>query len=254
MVTNPNLCNQTAASRSIKQVLDLVKMTIDPVCPPLPVEDWTDEHVVSRVLQGEVLLFEVLMRRHNQRIYRAIRSILWDDSECEDVMQETYVRAFEHLAQFEGRAKFSTWLTRIAVNESIKRSIARRKIDPLDIDDSDADLDALLASDKNAPSPETSAARVELAALLEDSLLALPPAYRTVLMLRDIEEMSTSETAEVLAITDTNVKVRLHRAHELLRTELMTRAGASSPQAFMFPATRCNRVVDAVFHRLNLGR
>jgi RNA polymerase sigma-70 factor (ECF subfamily) len=234
-------------------VLDFVMTTTDPACPPLPVEDWTDERVVARVLQGEVLLFEVLMRRHNQRIYRAIRSILWDDSECEDVMQETYVRAFEHLAQFEGRARFSTWLTRIAVNESIKRSVARRKIDPLH-EDSDGDLEILLASDQNTPSPETSAARVELAALLEDSILALPPVYRTVLMLRDIEEMSTSETAEVLAITDTNVKVRLHRAHELLRTELMTRAGATSPQAFMFPATRCNRVVDAVFHRLNLSR
>ena len=227
-------------------------MTIDPVCPPAPVEDWTDEHVVQRVLQGEVLLFEVLMRRHNQRIYRTIRSILRDDSECEDLMQETYVRAFEHLAQFEGRAKFSTWLTRIAVNESIKRSIARGKLDPLEDDDPEGNPQAMLASDDNASSPEINAARGELAALLEDSILSLPPAYRTVIMLRDIEEMSTTETAEVLAITDSNVKVRLHRAHELLRTELMTRAGASGPHAFTFPATRCNRVVDAVFQRLNL--
>jgi RNA polymerase sigma-70 factor, ECF subfamily len=227
-------------------------MTIDSACPPPPVEDWTDEHVVTRVLQGEVLLFEVLMRRHNQRIYRAIRSILRDDSECEDLMQETYVRAFEHLAQFEGRAKFSTWLTRIAVNEAIKRSTARGKLDPLEIEDSEGDSQAMLASDQNTPSPEINAARGELAALLEDLILALPAAFRAVIMLRDIEEMSTSETAEVLAITDTNVKVRLHRAHELLRTELMTRAGAAGPQAFTFPATRCNRVVEGVFLRLNL--
>ena len=219
---------------------------------PLPVEDWTDEHVVQRVLQGELLLFEVLMRRHNQRIYRAIRSILRDDSECEDVMQETYVRAFEHLAQFEGRAKFSTWLTRIAVNESIKRSIARGRLDPIDREDSDGDHEAMLVTDEATPSPESNAARSELAALLENSILALPPAYRTVLVLRDLEEMSTSETAQALSISDTNVKVRLHRAHELLRTELMSRAGASGPQAFTFPAIRCNRVVDAVFHRLNL--
>jgi RNA polymerase sigma-70 factor, ECF subfamily len=85
-----------------------------------------------------------------------------------------------------------------------------------------------------------------------DSILALPPAYRTVLILRDLEELSTAETAEVLAITDTNVKVRLHRAHELLRTHLMARAGASGSQAFVFQAPRCNRVVDAVFQRLNL--
>jgi len=225
-------------------------MTTNPACPPSSVQDWTDEHVVKRVLQGEVLLFEVLMRRHNQRIYRAVRSILRDDAECEDVMQETYVRAFEHLAQFEGRAKFSTWLTRIAVNESIKRSIARGKLDPLE-EYLDGDHQAMLASDQNTPSPELTAARVELAALLEDSILALPTVYRTVLMLRDIEEMSTSETAEVLAITDSNVKVRLHRAHELLRSELMTRARVSGPQAFAFPATRCNRVVEAVFNRLH---
>ena len=166
-------------------------------------------------------------------------------------MQETYVRAFEHLAQFEGRAKFSTWLTRIAVNESIKRSIARGKLDPLE-EDLDGDHQAMLASDQNTPSPELTAARGELTALLEDSILALPTAYRAVLLLRDIEEMSTSETAEVLAITDSNVKVRLHRAHELLRTELMTRAGVSGAQAFAFPATRCNRVVDAVFQRLQV--
>src|SRR3954454_25039209 len=109
--------------------------TIDPKCTPLPVDHCTDEHIVERILRGEVLLFEVLMRRHNQRIYRAIRSILRDDSESEDVMQEAYVRAFEHLAQFERRAQFSTWLTRIAVNESIKRSIARGKLDPLESED-----------------------------------------------------------------------------------------------------------------------
>jgi len=162
------------------------------------------------------------------------------------------VRAFEHLAQFEGRAKFSTWLTRIAVNEAIKRSTARGKLDPLEIEDSEGDSQAMLASDQNTPSPEINAARGELSALLEDLILALPAAFRAVIMLRDIEEMSTSETAEVLAITDTNVKVRLHRAHELLRTELMTRAGAAGPQAFTFPATRCNRVVEGVFLRLNL--
>jgi RNA polymerase sigma-70 factor, ECF subfamily len=229
-------------------------MTTNSICPALPVEDWTDEHIVQRVLQGEVLLFEMLMRRHNQRIYRAIRSIIRDDSECEEIMQETYVRAYEHLAQFEGRAKFSTWLTRIAVNESIKRSIARGRLDPLNREDSDGDYETMLFSDEATLSPESNAARGELAAFLEDSILALPPAYRTVLILRDLEELSTSETAEALDITDTNVKVRLHRAHELLRTQLMSRAGASGSQAFVFQAPRCNRIVDAVFHRLNVNR
>lgn len=218
--------------------------------PAYLLEARTDEQIVDRILAGETLLFEVLMRRHNQRIYRAIRSVLHDDSECEDVMQETYVRAYEHLAQFEGRAKFSTWLTRIAVNEAIKRSIARGKLDPLDLEDFAGEGSLMPAPHADSHTPENNVARSELAALLEESILALPVAYRTVLMLRDIEEMSTAETAQILALTDTNVKVRLHRAHELLRSELMARAGASTPQAFVFPATRCDRVVHAVFERL----
>lgn len=223
-------------------------------CPTPPIEHSSDEEIVARVLAGDLLLFEVLMRRHNQRIYRAIRSILCDDAECEDIMQECYVRAFEHLSQFEGRAKFSTWLTRIAVNEAIKCSIARGKLDPLDLEDFDGEDRIMLALSEKLPTPEINAARNELTSLLEESILALPVTYRTVLMLRDIEEMSTAETAQVLALTDANVKVRLHRAHELLRTELMSRAGASGPQAFAFPATRCDRVVRAVFSRLKLDQ
>ena len=212
----------------------------------------SDEAVVVRVLRGDVLLFEVLMRRHNQRIYRAIRSILHEDDECEDVMQETYVRAFEHLAQFEGRAKFSTWLTRIAVNEAIKRSIARGKLDPLDLETFNGEGAAIMPALDTAQTPEKNVAQNELSTLLEESILALPVAYRAVLVLRDLEEMSTAETAQVLALTDSNVRVRLHRAHEMLRSQLMARAGASGPRAFLFPATRCDRVVHSVFERLNI--
>jgi RNA polymerase sigma-70 factor, ECF subfamily len=215
-----------------------------------PIESASDEQIVDRVLQGDTLLFEVLMRRHNQRIYRAIRSIVRDDSECEEIMQETYVRAFEHLAQFEGRAMFSTWLTRIAVNEAIKRSIALGKLDPIDLEDSYGENQVMLARNANLPTPESHAAGTELASLLEESILALPVAYRTVLVLRDVEEMSTAETAQILALSDANVKVRLHRAHEMLRSELMQRAGASSTGALLFHATRCDRVVHAVFERL----
>src|SRR5665213_3083158 len=98
-----------------------VAMSSVPILEKAREEGWADEEIVRRVLEGDLVLFELLMRRHNQRVYRAIRSILRDDCESEDVMQETYVRAFEHLAQFEGRAQFSTWLTRIAFNEALKR-------------------------------------------------------------------------------------------------------------------------------------
>jgi RNA polymerase sigma-70 factor (ECF subfamily) len=216
------------------------------------IEIGSDEQIIERVLQGDTLLFEVLMRRYNQRIYRAVRSIVRDDSECEEVMQECYVRAFEHLAQFEGRAMFSTWLTRIAVNEAIKRSIARGKLDPIDLEDFDGENRIMPAQYANSPTPESNVAGNELASLLEESILSLPVAYRSVIVLRDLEEMSTAETAKVLALSDANVKVRLHRAHEMLRTQLMERAGASSAGALLFRATRCDRVVHAVVERLKL--
>ena len=213
-------------------------------------EGWADGEIVRRVLQGDLVLFELLMRRHNQRVYRAIRSILRDDSESEDVMQEAYVRAYEHLIQFEGRAQFSTWLTRIAVNEALKRLTARGRLDPLDQQQYEGEGGTMTELQSNSPTPEASASRSEVSGLLEEAIMALPYTYRTVIVLRDVEEMSTAETAEALSLTESNVKVRLHRAHELLRSDLYTRAGASSAQAFEFHATRCDRVVQAVFERL----
>jgi RNA polymerase sigma-70 factor, ECF subfamily len=229
-------------------------MTSVPMLEKARVEGWADKEIVRRVLQGDLVLFELLMRRHNQRLYRAIRSILRNDSESEDVMQEAYVRAYEHLAQFEGRAKFSTWLTRIAVNEALKRLAARGRHDPLDEEQYEGEDGTMPAFHSNSPTPEASASRSELRDLLEEAVLTLPYAYRAVIVLRDVEEMSTAETAEVLSLTDANVKVRLHRAHELLRAELFARAGATCTQAFVFQATRCDRVVRAVFERLDLGK
>jgi len=222
-----------------------------PMLEKARIEGWADEKIVHRVLEGDLVLFELLMRRHNQRIYRAIRSILRDDSESEDLMQETYVRAYEHLAQFEGRAQFSTWLTRIAVNEALKRLAARGKLDPLDEELYEREDEAMPAFQSNSPDPEAAASSNELRGLLEEAILTLPPAYRAVIVLRDVEEMSTAETAEVLSLTDTNVKVRLHRAHELLRAELFARAGANCTNTFVFHAPRCDNVVRAVFARLN---
>jgi RNA polymerase sigma-70 factor (ECF subfamily) len=228
-------------------------MTIGSTLERARIEGWTDEEIVQRVLGGEPALFEILMRRHNQRVYRAIRSILREDAESEDVMQEAYVRAYEHLAQFEGRAQFSTWLTRIAVHEALKRLAARGKFDPLDADGYEGEEGSMASFQANSLSPEADASRGELSGLLEDAILLLPQIYRSVIVLRDVEEMSTAETAEVLSLTEANVKVRLHRGHELLRGELLRRVGASSAQAFGFHASRCDRVVQGVFRRLNLG-
>lgn len=216
-------------------------------------EGWTDEDIIERVLDGDVVLYEILMRRHNQRVYRAIRSILRDDAETEDVMQEAYVRAYEHLAQFERRARFSTWLTRIAVNEAIKRSMMRGRLDPLENEGADGEDGAMRAFQQELSTPEANASRNEMGSILEKAVLALPDAYRSVVVLRDIEEMSTAETAEALSLSESNVKVRLHRAHELLRDELMALAGAASSEAFRFYASRCDRIVEAVLARVTGG-
>ena len=208
-----------------------------------------DEELVRSVVAGEKSCFEVLMRRYNRRVYRAARAILRDDAEAEDVVQDGYVRAYQHLDQFEGRASFSTWLTRIVVHEALARIKRRRRIEEIDgMDEARKDrLDALTSS----ATPEQSASTAEVRRLLESSIDALPDSYRHVFVLRDVEEMSTQEAAECLGISEDNVKMRLHRARAQLRRELYARAGASSTSAFQFMGERCNRMVTTVMQRIH---
>ena len=210
-------------------------------------EGWTDEEVVRRVLEGDTGLFEVVMRRYNQRLYRVSRAILRDDAEAEDVMQDAYVRAYEHLDQFAGRAQFATWLTRIAIHEALARAKRRGRWESLNSDEETGEDMVPAPMHLN---PEQQASSGEVRKLLEEAILALPDAYRAVLMLRDVEEMNTAEAAAALDISEENVKVRLHRARALLRRELYARAGATSTAAFQFGAARCDRVVEAGFARL----
>ena len=210
-------------------------------------ECWSDEEVVARILAGETALFEIIMRRYNQRLYRVAHSILRNDGEAEDVMQDAYVRAYQHLHQFEGRAKFSTWLTRIAVHEALARAHRRNRIQELDAEPYGGYMNPLPAT---TPDPEQQASDRELVALLQDAVLALPDNYRSVLMMRDIEEMSTTDTAQALDLTEENVKVRLHRARALLRRELFARAGAQRGNAFPFMGTRCDHMVETVMRRI----
>ena len=211
-------------------------------------ETLTDEEVVSRVRQGETALYEVIMRRYNQRLYRIARAILHNDGEAEDVMQDAYVRAFEHLHQFAGRSAFSTWLTRIAVHEALGRLRLSNRNEPLDDTEYDGELSMQITS--KSPDPEQSASGAQLRYLLEEAVLDLPEHYRTVIMLRDIEELSTAETALVLDLTEDNVKVRLHRGHGMVRSWLFERIGSGAKEAFPFMGIRCNRVVENVFARL----
>jgi RNA polymerase sigma-70 factor, ECF subfamily len=212
-------------------------------------EQLTDQEVVDRVKAGNTALYEIIMRRYNQRLYRVARAILRDDAEAEDVMQDAYVRAYQHLDQFAGKAPFSTWLTRIAVNESLGRLKLRKRIDQLDEGEENGGI--LMGLAETAPSPEASASTGELSQLLEAALLELPEQYRTVIMLRDIEEMSTSETAAALELTEENVKVRLHRGRLMMRNWLIERVGTGSKSAFPFMGERCDRVVALVFERIS---
>ena len=211
----------------------------------------TDEEVVARVLAGETGMFEIVMRRHNQRLYRVARAILRNDGEAEDVMQDAYVRAYEHLDQFAGKAKFSTWLTRIAVHEALarqRRGNRYQELEPM----SEREGDPMDRFASVTPNPEQQASNSEIRRLLEEAVEKLPDSYRIVFVLRDVEEMSTIDAAEALEITEENVKIRLHRARVLLRKNLYACAGIERKEAFNFNAVRCDRVVKKVFERIQV--
>lgn len=211
-------------------------------------EGWTDEEVVGRVKAGDTALYELIMRRYNQRLYRIARAILRDDAEAEDVMQAAYVRAYQYLHQFAGRALFSTWLTRIAVHEALARLRSRNR--NLQIDEAEQDGELIMNMVETSLDPEQRACKAELGQLLEEAVLGLPEQYRTVVILRDVEEMSTSETAAALDLTEQNVKVRLHRGRAMARGWLFARVGTKAKSAFPFMGVRCDRVVHGVFERL----
>jgi RNA polymerase sigma-70 factor (ECF subfamily) len=236
---------------------------LDPQGVTGPFAALSDEEVVRRVLGGETALFEVLMRRHNQRLFRTARSIVRDNAEAEDVMQEAYVRAFAQLAQFEGRATWATWLTRIAVNEALARVRRRGRFVDADVDGreersmSDRDgfrdgfLDRVLdRSQIPEAGPEDHASAREIVAFLERAVDALPDIYRTVFVLREVEGLSTADTAASLEISEELVKVRLHRARAELRRLLESRMGSAQRDLFGFHLSRCDRVVARVMARI----
>ena len=204
---------------------------------PAPPAQWTDEEIVARVRAGEVRLFELIMRRYNPRIYRAVRSILRDETEVEDAMQASYLSAFSHLGEFEGRSTFSTWLTRIAIHEALARKRRQRAGD---------ELMPNMPDERANPERDTSGR--ELGALLEKAIDALPDHYRSVFVLRSVDELSVEETAEALSLEQATVKTRLHRARALLRRTLMDQLDLKT--ALPFEAPRCNRVVEAVMLKL----
>lgn len=205
-----------------------------------------DGEVVRRVLAGETALFELLMRRHDQRVYRAVRSVLRDEAEVEDAMQQTWLLAYTSLAGFAGASAFSTWLVRIAVNEAFGR--LRRRARGAAVTELSGAAEGAMARPNDTPEEE--AATSESRRLLERSIDRLPLPYRTVFVLREVEQLSTAETAEVMSLSEDAVKVRLHRARLALRDTIAEEVGVGATQAFQFLAPRCNRIVDAVLAEL----
>lgn len=212
-----------------------------------------DETVVARVRAGEIALFEIVMRRYNQRLYRVARSILGSDSEVEDVIQEAYLRAYGHLDQFEGRSSFATWLTKIAVYEAMARSRKGRRFQPLEETMGD-DEGRVVELRSSLPDPEADASRHELGRLIEEAVDHLPDAFREVFVLREIEQLNQAETAECLGLKEETVKTRLHRARRLIESHLLARAGQGLRSAFTFGDTRCTRIVTTVLGRIAEGR
>lgn len=218
-----------------------------PHAPTLkPVRDVPDEELVTHVLAGETDAFALLMRRHNQRLYRVVRGITGDNASAEDALQQAYVSAYRHLNQFEGRAQFGSWLRRIAVREAlrIRREAARRR----DIHERAEKVRVITFPD----SPEKKLSAREWARLLGLAIDELPHTYRVVLIMRKVEHMTTEETAELLSLSPENVRIRLHRARKLLADRLYDRVGDAVDEVYEFGGARCDRIVARVLHSVGL--
>lgn len=231
---------------------------------PVPVEqqealdesDAAEGTLARRLGEREPAAFEMVIRRHNRRLYRVARSILRDDAEAEDAVQEAYVKALGNIASFRGHASLSTWLTRILINEALGRLRSRReKADLAEIEGAGAD-----GPDGVSPQlrrllddgPERAAARGQLRALLERKIEELPNGFRPVFVLRAVEGLSVEETAAHLGIPEATVKTRFHRARMMLREALDELVGETLKESFPFAGERCDRMTTGVLGRLGL--
>ena len=201
----------------------------------------SDEEIVSRILNGEKYLYETLMRKFNTMLYRISMSIVNDDMEAEDVMQTAYINAYRHLSSFQNKSAFSTWLTRILINESLLHKKKKQKR-----------LQVLAEQGANESHNDTPLKKVmnkELKAILEKAVANLPEKYRLVFVMREIQELSTHETMEILDLGESNVKIRLTRAKEMLRDELSSYYKPN--QLFEFNLIRCDRIAEFVMQSIN---
>jgi RNA polymerase sigma-70 factor (ECF subfamily) len=237
--------------------IDQTKMPMPPTpMVPRPEQLVTvdDDELVRRIAGRDHLAFEILMRRYNGRLFRVARAILKDDAEVEEALQEAYLDAYRHMDQFRGGARLTTWLTRIVMNQALTR-LRRHKRDRIVVPIGDARSDEpeqaeADVADERSESPPSATLRAEIRRALERRIDGLPTAFRTVFVMREVEDMTVEETAECLSIPAATVRTRLFRARALLRDALARDMDMATVDVFSFAGERCDRIVAGVLARM----
>jgi RNA polymerase sigma-70 factor (ECF subfamily) len=209
-----------------------------------------DASLAARIAGADHRAFEALMRRHNGKLFRVARAILREDAEAEDALQDAYLDAYRHIGEFRAGSSLATWLTRIVVNHALMRLRKQRRdriVVPINAEDHDSETEV---RDEKAESPAGAALRGELRRLLERRIDDLPLSFRTVFVMREVEEMTVEETAAALGIPSSTVRTRLFRARALLRESLARDVDNATLDVFAFAGERCDRIVAAVLAKL----
>jgi RNA polymerase sigma-70 factor (ECF subfamily) len=219
----------------------------------IELKGYSDEELVDLARQGGENAVRALIKRNNQRLFRVARAVVRNDGEAEDVVQEAYVRAFTNLQTFRGDSRFTTWLTRIALNEALGRVRRQRSTAELSELDAGGGSVIMFPTSLTPSGADSELARGQVRALLEKAIDDLPESFRLVFILRDLEEMSTEETANQLSLKPETVKTRLHRARNMMRKAIEKRLSATFSDLFPFDGARCERMADRVVERLRLS-
>ncbi|TMQ14175.1 MAG: sigma-70 family RNA polymerase sigma factor [Deltaproteobacteria bacterium] len=212
----------------------LVRMT-----RPVAVAELEDHEIIARVVAGDHAGFEVLVRRYNQRLFRAARGITRSDADAEDVLQQAWLSVFRNLSQFRGDSTFATWATRIAVREAI--AVTRKRPIVAEVVDAASDV-----------APDADLARARVGALLESCLAAIPQGNREVMVLRDVLELDTAETAACLGLSEEAVRVRLHRARAAIAAALTEQLADHAREIYRFDGERCDRITVRVMRNVSV--
>lgn len=205
----------------------------------------TEDAIIEKILEGDIQLFEILMRRYNELLFRTLRSYLFVESDVEDTMQDTYIKAFEKLYQFKNESMFSTWLIRIGINEALQRKRKSPKYKTIALQQDD---NFLQIADQNTMNPERNTIYKESSSFMEKAIDTLPEKYKIVYMLREVEGLDISEISKCLNLSNTNVKVRLHRSRTMLRESILNLTDYSN--IFEFGNSKCDRIVSNVMDHI----